>query len=306
MHMVHNTEMESGLYGVDLNLLVALDALLLEEHVGRAAKRAGLSQSAMSHTLRRLREVFDDRLLVRSGGRMQPTARAAQLRPILRTCLEQLEHAVLAPPAFDPQSSRRRFRLACESYFSAVLLPPLVALLRERAPHVELALVHPGDPVEQLRDDDVDLFFGIDSARPDLEREVLFRDDSACLLRSNHPCVRQRLSLRRYVESPHVVVSVGSPGPTVVDRLLAERGLKRQVALRVNDFLAAPLAVATSDLLFTCPARLATMFAGTHGLRSVSLPIEIPSFDYAVFWLASRGDDPGQAWLLAQLRQACS
>ncbi len=290
-----------SLYGIDLNLLVALDALLIEQHVGRAAERVGLSQSAMSHTLRRLREVFGDPLLVRIGGGMQPSPRALQLRPTLRTCLEQLEHAVLQPQSFDPATSQQVFRVGCESYFSAVVLPPLMASLRNDAPGMEIVLVHLGDPTAQLHDGDVDVVLSVSSARKDLEREVVFCDDFACLLRKDHPVIRHRLTLRRYADTPHVVVRVGQHGPTAVDRVLAERGMKRSVALRVTDFLAAPHAVASSDLLFTCPRRLARMFEGTSGLRVLPLPIALPSFEYSMFWLPARNTDLAHTWFREQI-----
>lgn len=291
----------SQLSAIDLNLLVALEALLEESSVGQAASRVGLSQSAMSHALGRLRVLFDDQILVRSSGSMHATARAEAVRIPLGHCLEQVRRIVFEGLRFDPATSSRRFRIATEDYFSGVLLAEFIAVVRAEAPGLDIELVRSGlDPIRQLSSHDADLLIGVFGADTGMRREVLFSDDHACLLRSDHPDVGRRLSLKVYAATPHVVVSVGARRPTRVDELLAKRGLKRRVALRVDNFLAAPIAVAASDLLFTCPLRLAAAPL-LGGVRRVRAPLELGSFEYAMLWPEWREEDPAHAWLRSVL-----
>jgi len=315
MHVVHfmrtrvmlDATMDAPqLSAIDLNLLVALEALLEESGVSRAATRVGLSQSAMSHALARLRAIFEDQLLVRTGGAMQPTARAEAIRVPLRECLEQMRRIVFKGLRFDPSTSTRRFCIACEDYFSGVLLASFMASVRAEAPGVDIELVRSGiDPIRQLRHNEADLLIGVFEPQPGMCREILFEDGLACLLRRDHPTIGRRLGLKAYAATPHIMVSVGERRPTGVDRLLATHGLRRRIALRVDNFLAAPIAVAASDLLFTCPARLATSHA-VHGVRTLRPPIELGLFEYSMLWPQWREEDPAHRWLRTVLARVAA
>ncbi len=297
------------LSGIDLNLLVTLDSLLRERSVQGAARRVGLSQPAMSHALRRLRETVGDPLLVRHGSRMQPTARALALEGPLRRCLADLHAMVFDTPRFSPASSRRAFRMASEGYFSATLLPQLTRLIAEQAPGVDLEVEALADlRPHQLTEGHVDLWLGVAQDAPaGVTSETLYRERVVCLVGPSFGRVR-RFSSERYARARHVVIRLGDRRPTFIDEALAREGLSRRVALRVGHFLAAPFAVAESELVFTCPRRLATQFARiVPALRIALPPREIDrSFDYSMLWDERCAGDPAHQWLRARLREACT
>jgi len=288
------------LSGIDLNLLPILDALLRERHVTRAARRVGLSQSAMSHALARLRELLDDPILVRSGRTMVPTERAEALEGVLRDALGALEGVLGASETFDPTRDQRVFRLASEDFGTMLLAPPLSRALRREAPGIDLDIgAHPRDQVfAGLEDKTLDLAIGVYPRLPaSLRRQRLLEDGFACVVRRGHPRIRKRLTLKQYVELPHALIGVGQPGRTAVDRALAARGLERRVALRVGHFLAAPLIVAESDLVLTLPRRLAERFVRMAPLTLHAPPVELAGFAIHAVWHERRQREPAHRFL---------
>lgn len=287
------------LSSVDLNLLVALDALLQEQSVSGAAKRLRLSQSATSHALGRLRELFGDPLLVRGYRNMVPTERACAIRAPLRAHLDGIRELFEDEAAnFDPKALTRTFVIASEDYFSATLLPPLFQALQRKAPRVRLEVCgyDEGDPTALSTT--TDLTAGV---RPfqeaNLRSEALFDDRMVCVVRDKHPSGGTSLTLETFASLPHVVVGLGQPGRTHVDTLLAEQEVSRRVTLRVHHFLAAPLAVATSDAVLTLPERLAHRLVTFGKFRVMQPPIDIPSFTYRMAWHERCHNDPGHRWL---------
>lgn len=294
MHMVH----EASLSAIDLNLLVVLRSLLRERHVTRAASAVGLSQSATSHALARLRELCGDPLLVRRGKSFELTPRAARLLPILERGLSDLQAVVSAEPGFDPTTARRVFTLAMADYQLAVLLAPLLRELERVAPNVDLSVVAFPNLAEMLEDGSVDLAL-VSRAQfsGPFPIQDLFSDGFVCAVRMDHPRVKTRLSLDTYVSLRHVVVAPsGTPG-SLVDTELARRGIRRRVAVRVSSFLVAPLVVAETDLVATLPARLARREAPHYGLRLLPPPLPLPEFTLAMAWHPRLEHDPAQRWL---------
>ena len=306
MNETHELE---GLRGVDLNLLAALDALTRTASVTLAAAQLGVTQSAMSHTLRRLRGLFDDPLLVRSKGGMVLTPRAEALRVPLRGGLRSLARVLAEPHAFAPASAQRTFRIAAPDLFSILVFPPLLRTLAERAPGVDLALV-PAPPrlADALETGDVDVVvhpvlldprgFGLDVRVDDeLQRTALFRDGFRCFARAEHPALTGRkLGLRKYTTLDHVLVSPSGRGPGVVDYLLAEQGLSRRVALRVPQFAAALEVVTQTNLILTGPASLARSRIGAT-LVSRPAPFALPEHAITMVWHPRFTDEPGHRWL---------
>ena len=297
---------------LDLNLLVALDVLTAERSVTRAAARLGVTQSAMSHTLRRLREVFDDELLVRVRGGMALTPRAESLMLPIRTGLATLEHALSDPLAFDPETSERRFRIAGPDLFELLFLPSLLEHFGGAAGRLSLAMVARTGPraLEALATGELDLAItnrmldGSEApSEPGLMRRTLLIDDWSCFLRAGHPALgkaRRKLPLRTFLGLGHVVVSTTGRGPGIVDAALAERGEARTVALRVSHFYAAPVALATSDLVLTAPASLARLVDHLE-LAHLKPPVELPRHSVDMTWHRRFNDDPGHRWLREQL-----
>jgi DNA-binding transcriptional LysR family regulator len=300
MHDAHD-----ALQGVDLNLVVALDALLAERHVTRAAARLGLTQPAASHALARLRELFGDPLLVRGArGVMMPTPRAVELAPLVHKLLLDLA-GVLRGEAFDPATARRTFRIGASDYVELVLLPRLVERLGRLAPGVEL-WVHPfgefGD--EELATGALDVVLGPPraSARHAATFEkVLFDESFTLILRAGHPLAGSRMTLARYCEVRHLLIAPrGTPG-SFVDDALAALGKTRRIALAVPHFLVVPHIVAGSDLVATLANRVAALFTETLGLVTMPPPIQIPRFQIALAWHERNHHDAPHRWLREQL-----
>ncbi len=298
-----------ALAGVDLNLLVVLDALLAEKHVTRAAARIGLSQSAASHALARLRDLLDDPLLVRGPqGGLVPTARAEALEPALRRALDGLRDVLRGAPSFDPATARRSFRIGAGDYTELVLLPELVARLARDAPGVDLWIVPlPEDPAAALAAGELDLAIGVwtgSSWPAGFYQRALFDEDFRCVLRKGHPATRQKLTLVRYCELDHLLVAPrGTPGSRV-DDILASLGRTRRVVVRVPHFLIAPHVIAASDLVVTIATGLARIYAEPLGLALLPTPFDMPGFTVSMAWHERAHADPGHKWLREQLYAA--
>ncbi|MCA9664868.1 MAG: LysR family transcriptional regulator [Myxococcales bacterium] len=326
MHDVHGID----LHRIDLNLLVALDALIRQRSVTKAAQRTGVSQSAMSHTLRRLRDLVGDPLLVRAKGGMQLTPRAEALATPLRSGLLALERALAEPEAFDASRSTRTFRLCSPDAYDLLTMPALLARLRRDAPAVSVAVLPTPSALEgALESGDLDVAVvpvqlsaralpksaaddrsaATEPAEPvgesppaDLVQRTLLRDSLCCYLRVAHPALGHsgRLSLTRYCSLAHVLVSPRGEGPGVVDVALAERDRQRRVAVRVPSFATALDIAASSDLVLTAPRSLQRL-ASARGLVCCAAPLALPRHAVTMLWHARFSEDPAHRWFRQQL-----
>jgi DNA-binding transcriptional LysR family regulator len=299
---------DARLGAMNLNLLAALDALLSEGSVTRAAARMGVTQSAMSHSLRQLREVLGDPLLVRGPTGMTPTPRAAALREPVRRGLIELSRA-LEGGSFDPGSAKRTFTLSCGDFFTVLLLPPLLEILGREAPGIDVA-VRPTDGEREaalLEAGETDAAIVVAIAeRSSLRRARLFTESFVCLVREGHPEVGDALTLETFVRLPHALISPRGSGPAFVDEALAKKGLARRIALRVPFFLAAPPIIAGSDLVLTAPRRTAELFARTLPLRMLPPPLALPGFSVHLAWHERDGADPAHLWLRRTVARAAA
>ena len=243
------------LAALDANLLVALDAVLHEGNVTRAAARVGITQSAMSQTLGRLREHFDDPILVRVGRQMQPTPFASRVRGRLRAAISELEAVVCDRPDFDPSRASRRFVLAMVDYLALLLMPRLQHTVQRLAPDVDLA-VHALDAdaiTPQLEAGTVDLYVGVQGTMErGLTTQSLFRDPLVVVVRPDHPLLSAALTPEHFVLWPHLQISPRREGRSLVGHALAARGLDRRIAIEVPYFTLAPSLLRDSDLIATC------------------------------------------------------
>lgn len=285
------------LSAIDVNLLVVLDALLQEGHVGRASRRLALTPSATSHALARLRELLGDPLLVRAGRRFVLTPRASELVPQVRQLMEQMERILQSPEAFQPAKLERTFLLLTTDHIELVLLRPLDRLLTVEAAQVILHSRPVGpDAVEELRASRADLAFGMFPGLPkDLSSQVLFQDRFVTLVREGHPALSRPLTLRRFAALEHVLVAPRGVATSALDTLLAERGLKRRVVRTLGTFLAAPFLVAQTDHVVTLSARMAEALAPLLGLRMLEPPIPL-EFTLMQVWHRRLDTDPAHAW----------
>lgn len=290
----------ADLSAINLNLLAALAALLEEANVTRAAARLGVTQSAMSHTLRELRALLGDRLLVRGPRGMLRTPRAEALRGPLRRGLAELERVVAGHVGWDPATASRSFRVATGDYVSVRLLPPLLERLGRDAPRVDLD-IRAADLQRnsaQLETGELDLLVALDDVdAPGLRRRALLHDRFACLVRAGHPQVADGLDLDLYCRLPHVLIAPRGDSGSFVDSALAAMGRRRRVALRVPYFLVAPLVVARSDMVLTAPVLLARELAAHYPLQIVPAPLDLPGFTLHLVWHERFEDDPGHRWL---------
>jgi DNA-binding transcriptional LysR family regulator len=286
------------LASADLNLLVALDALLQAGSVTRAASRIGLTQSAMSHALSRLRRQFDDPLFVRGRRGLQPTARAEELRAPIAAVLADIAATLVPRTPFDPARATARFTIMTNDYAELVLLPSLVERLTREAPGIDLAVEGwQPDAERRLESGEVDLAIGLPSEGvPGIRRQKLFTERFVCMVRTRHPSVRGRLTLPIFARLPHLLVAPHGRSRGVVDEVLARAGFERRIGLRISHFLVAPRVIARSNLVLTLPERAAKA-AATPRVRLLPPPIEVPSFTMVQLWHERTQTDPGRAWL---------
>lgn len=284
---------EMNLSSFDLNLLVALDALLDEGSVTRAAQRTGISQPAMSHALRRLRDELDDPLLVRDGRAMLPTPRAERLRGPVQRLLADTRRVLRDEGGFDPEISTRAFCLACPDLL-ALLLPELLAALTERAPAIRLDVVpSPGPDLAG----DGDLWLGPAPVQgAGLMSRTIGRVHWAVVGRRGHPALSGRLTVAKWIRHPHVQVRTGDRRPSFIDLALSAAGVQRTIGLTVPSFLAALEVLPRTSYLFTVVRELTEPVADRLGLVVKRPPIPLDPIPVAAAWHERQHADPGHQW----------
>lgn len=285
----------------NLNLLLALDGLLAERSVTAAAKRVCVTPSAMSHSLAELRELLGDPLLVRSGRAMALTPRAEALVGPLHKLLVDTERLLGSGTTFDPARAERNFVIAAPDFLATLFLPPLLEAAAREAPGVSIEIVPSTRRGNAwlLETGEIDLALGaIVDASPGIRRADLCTEGFVCAVRESHPTISGALDLETYVETPHLLITLGDDaGPTWIDQALAKLGKKRHVAARVRYFLAAPLIVARTDLLLTGPSMLIRYFAELVPLQVLAPPFDLPTYPEEAYWHERFEEDPAHAWL---------
>jgi DNA-binding transcriptional LysR family regulator len=283
---------------LDLNLLVVLDALLEDRNLTHASRRLGTTQSTLSGALARLRAALGDPLFVRSQRGLVPTPRALALGPVVRDALSRLSEALDAEAAFQPATAHHTFVLAATDYVQAVLLPPLLRLLHQEAPGVRLEVVPVTRtyPWVQLADRDVDLVLGGElGPSASFQSRLLFKDRLVCLLRPGHPRTGA-LDLAAYLGLEHVEVKV-MDGRTMVDELLEELHLERNVVLAVPHFLVALFIALETDLCFTFAQRILLPTIRELPLQVHAVPFSHPPIAIRAIWHERMKEDPVHQWL---------
>jgi DNA-binding transcriptional LysR family regulator len=314
---------------LDLNLLRVFDAMSEELSVTRAGARLGLTQSAVSHALRRLRRLLDDELFIRGPHGMQPTSRAQEIAPRIREGLHQLQVA-LAPASFAAAETRRRFTIAAGPYICATLIPAAADLIRREAPGVELRLQQVGTNIgDELQTGRVDLAVGrFGAAGPRFEKETLFHETTVWALRADHPIARsQSLTLEALARQPHVIPGAAEEDRAIDNRTLSEGGLERRtlwdegdildkvlagrgwgrtIATVTPDALSALAIAARTDMAALAPRRLADAFAEKYGLKLFEPPYRSPPSPIEALWRRDLTESGPIAWLRSRLRAAAA
>ena len=289
----------SRLAALDLNLLLSLQALVHYRSVTLAGSHIGLSQPAMSSTLRRLRQLFDDPLLIRVGREYQLTALAQELVEPLNRVVADAEQILLRRRHFEPLTSRRAFSMELSDYAMLLLLGPLLERLAEDAPGITLHL-HPRDPPghSRVRDGVIDLLLAPDHPIEHLHRQPLFSDRWVCAVAVDNNRVGDRLTPEVFQSLHHIGVGFGTP-PRASDPEQAYRalGVHPRVPVTTESFVLAPFIVSGTELATLVPERLARRFETTAGIRLLELPFTLPDVTESMFWGPAADSDPAHAWL---------
>ena len=285
----------------DLNLLPVFESLFRHGSVTRAAGEMGLTQSAMSSALGRLRRQLGDPLFVNTRSGMLPTPRALELAPSLTDALAMVRGALGARDSFDPRRTARSLRIYMTDVGETVLLPILMRHLHQHSPvmRLETAQLPAAELAVRLETGDIDLGVGyVPQLRDKIRRARLFEERYVCMTRPDHPLGRGGpLTLKEYLSARHVLIASMGSGHQILERTLAERGMEENVALRVPHFVVVPLIVASTDLIVSLPSRVAEASARLVKVKVHPLPIPLPSFEVSLYWHARVENDAANRWL---------
>lgn len=287
----------------DLNLLLALDTLLKERNVTRAAERLHLSQSAMSGMLSRLRHAFGDELLVRVGRNLEPTEFAAGIAERVHRIVLELDDLLDATRPFSPATDRRAFRISASDYASLLLFASLMLRLRDLAPGIQAHFV-PLDHTlgDRLTSGEVD--FGVLPAEfePALPSVPLFEDSWVCAAWSGHPSLGDSLTIEEFLDEPHMAFNFTDPGHiSVADQHLARNGHERRIMASTQSFTAAPFLLKGSRLLAVVPRRLGEWMRGVAEIRLLELPFDVPPLREKLVWNPRFSSSPAHVWMRDRL-----
>ena len=283
----------------DLNLLLVFEAMFLPRNVTAAAATVGLTQSAMSGALARLRHQFSDPLFVNTRGAMLPTARALELVRPFRQALSLVRLSVTDPAGFEPRQSTRTFRFQMTDVGEMVFLPRLVKRLDEieATVKVETTQLAAAEVAERLESGDIDFATAyLPNLAKSIERTPLFREHYVCMTRRSYTGGKP-LTLEKFLAGSHVLIESLGSGHRIIERTLKQRGLKRDVSLRVPHFVVIPMIVADTDRIVTAPSRVANAFSALVNVQVHPLPIRIPSFDVSLAWHTRFAEDPALRWM---------
>lgn len=293
-----------NLHQLDLNLLLIFEALMRTRSVTQAGERVGLSQSATSNSLQRLRAAFGDRLFVRTPTGMQPTALALEMEHDISDALDRLRQVVERHRSFEPVTTPRSFRILLSDIAQLAHLPSFVAMLRKEAPLVDLvSLSLPlREAKEAMAAGELDLAVGfIPDLGADFHRQSLFVEHWVCVVSRDHPSIGESLTQQQYLDAAHLSYRPAASIHASLDGLLeaqfAGQGLRRRVALSVPYSSGLASTVAQSDLVFTAPQGLARSMTRLQPVRIVPLPFELPEIHLNMQWHDRMHRDAGNRWL---------
>ncbi|MGD8809327.1 MAG: LysR family transcriptional regulator [Gammaproteobacteria bacterium] len=283
----------------DLNLLLALDVLLQERNVTRAAERLFLSQPAMSGILSRLRNAFGDELLVRVGRNLEPTDFAVSIAERVHSCVLELEDLLEDSRVFDHTSERRAFRISASDYSTLLLFSPVVRMLLDVAPGMSAHFLRLDRTAsERLGDGSVDFVILPAEIEPGLPSTPLFDDTWVCAAWAEHPSLGEHLTIDEFLSHPHMSLNIADPGHvSVADEFLARSGHERNIVASTESFAAAPFLLRGTPLLTVLPRRLGEHMQSAAEVRLLELPFEVPPLREKLVWNPRFTASPGHTWM---------
>jgi len=301
----NQTELTMASNRLDLNLLHVFDTIFREGSLTRAAHSLHLTQPAVSHSLARLREHFDDPLFTRQGNQMVPTPLARRFAASMRPGLNQVQSAVNQFHAFDPASQRKTYSLALRDILESTFLPDLMTRL---AGYPDIEIVSQRIPRREMETQLAagKLDFAVDVLLPVSEQtshELLRRDRMVVIARKGHPLTAEPLTMDGYLQARHVLVSSRSEGPGIEDFELSRLGVQRRIRLRCQHYFAACRVVESTDLLLTMPETYARIIADRVEVAVLTPPTELPGIDVHLYWHRPYEKEPALVWLKQQLRE---
>ncbi|MFZ0771497.1 MAG: LysR family transcriptional regulator [Candidatus Sulfotelmatobacter sp.] len=294
-----------------MNLFVVLEAIYREGNITRAGQQLNLTQPAISHALKRLRDLLQDPLFIRQGAHMVPTPFTRNMIAQVRQALQILETNLSASRNFVPEDTRRNFHLSLWEYAEALILPPLLRRLTHAAPGMSITIsqVKRRDLETELASGSVDLAIDIPMTVSDrIRHKWLLNEPFVVMARQGHPAITNKLDLDIYLGQRHVQVSSRRHGPSLVDIELNRRGLRRQVFLRSQHNHAACMVVSNTDMLLTLPERHAQLLnAGSLNKAAMNqvhpFPLQTPRLEAHLYWHESVENDPANRWLREEIER---
>ncbi|MFN6568374.1 LysR family transcriptional regulator [Dendronalium sp. ChiSLP03b] len=298
-----------NLSSVDLNLLVAFEALFEERSVTAAAQRLYLGQPAMSAALGRLRSLFQDELFIRIGREMQPTAKAMEIAPSISIALQQIRQTLETSQTFDPATSKRTFAIGSSDYTSYVVMPKLLEVCRQTAPGIDFRLIgFDKDCVGKLLEQrEIDLALGVFQEPPRQTIQIpLFPEHFVGICRQGHPVISQQaIAPETFAQLPHALFTLRRDEVGELDKVLAQYNLQRRVVLTTPHLLILPAVISSSDLITAIPSRLATSFACQDTLEIFELPLQTEPWMISMLWSKLTDRDQANLWLRHLLKSVC-
>ena len=292
----------------DLNLLNVFDAVMTELNVTRASERLNMTQPAVSNALKRLRNLLNDELFVKVPSGVSPTPKALEIWQPLREALNQIRQT-LEPIEFNPATETATFTIALNDFNAALILPPLMKGIEAIAPNINVRTV-PNTHINAamlLEKAEIDIAIGVfPSPPPRLRSQTLLTSPWICAMRRDHSLVRKKLTLDRYAQAKHLLVTLTGESTGLIDPLLQERGLNRRIGLTVNHFFVAPQILVNSDLIATLPTRVVQLSGIADQLHLTPVPIEIHPTSIKMMWHERSQRNTAQVWFRTQLAEVCS
>ena len=294
----------SNISELELNQLRLLQLIFETKNLTRAGERAGLTQSAVSHALKKMRHSFNDALVIRQGNTLVLTPRAETLEVQLTRWLNDFELNILNHEHFDPLSSKRVFYIATSDLVEQVLAPKLAAALRDTAPEIQIIYrkLDKRGFANQIESNEVDFVISVaDSTHPALMVKTLYKDDFISAARTHHPIFKGKLNAKTFCAYPHILAGTGRENRGMVDIELEKLGLVRHIKIKVANFSSAPYALESSDCIFTAPRKFISSVKDKFDIESFETPVSLASYAMKMYWNIKNKDDEANRWMREQI-----